>query len=219
MPLDSTQQAYLLRGASAFGITLSAEVMAKFTLFAERLEETNRTLNLTRIPPEEYVPLHFLDSLALATFWKPKPNSTLLDVGTGAGFPGVPLALLFPEIEVTLMDGTLKRLRFLDTVLGELGISNANTLHARAEEIRGKEQYDLVTARAVARLPKLLEWMLPLTKSEGRAIAYKGAGAAEEIAEAEAVLKRFKARVVSVESIRIPETEIERNLIVVARTK
>ncbi len=125
MPFDSTQQDRLFRGANALDVAISPEVMAKFSLFAERLEETNRTLNLTRIPPEEYVPLHFLDSIALATFWKPKPNTTLLDIGTGAGFPGIPLALLFPEIQVTLMDGTLKRLRFLDSVLEEMGVTNA----------------------------------------------------------------------------------------------
>ncbi len=215
MSFDSTEKTRLAQGAKQFGLELNDRVLDQFMLFAERLEETNRTLNLTRIAPEDYVPLHFLDSLAIASFWKPKPGNTLLDLGTGAGFPGLPLAMVYPELNVTLMDGTLKRLRFLDGVIAELGLTNVKTLHARAEKLQGKAAFDVVTARAIARLPKLLDWMLPLVKRGGLAMAFKGQDIAEELREAHETLKRYRVKVERVSEITLPETEVTRKIVLI----
>ncbi len=133
-PLPSVQVS-LLQGAQAFGLVLDSAALARFARFALLLEEGNRQLNLTRIRPEDVVTLHFLDSLALAVAHRPASGARVLDVGTGAGFPGVPLALAFPDVTVTLMDSTRKRLLWLDSALSELAILNAHTLHARAEEL------------------------------------------------------------------------------------
>ena len=210
----------LKRGAAAWEIALDETTLDRFARFAERLEETNRTLNLTRVPPSEYVTKHFLDSLALAAVWKPKSGDRLIDVGTGAGFPGAPLAFAFPALSVTLLDGTGKRLRFLDSVLAELGVTNAKTLHGRAEETAKLPahhgRYDIATARAVAPLDKLAGWLLPFVKPGGLAIAYKSAGAGEEIEAARPLLTKWGGRP-QVSAVTIPETDITRVLVLVQR--
>src|SRR5581483_3184062 len=132
---DEAQQNRLKAGAQTWGIALDAATLDRFTRFADLLEARNRMLNLTRIPPEEFGTLHFLDSLALAAVVTPRPGMRLLDVGTGAGFPGLPLALACPLLDVTLLDATRKRLAFLDEVIAALGLTNVRTLHGRAEEI------------------------------------------------------------------------------------
>ena len=203
----------LTRGAAEWGIGLDETALDRFARFAQLLEQTNRTLNLTRVPPQEYVTRHFLDSLALAAVWKPQPGDRLIDVGTGAGFPGVPLALAFPELSVTLLDSTGKKLAFLDSVLAELGVANAKTRHGRAEEIallpahRGK--YAVATARAVAPLDKLAGWLLPFVQPGGLAVAYKSATANYEIEAARPALAALGAALQTVE-VALPETDITR---------
>lgn len=206
----------LKRGAAVWEIALDETALDRFARFAERLEETNRTLNLTRVPPQDYVTRHFLDSLALAAVWKPRPGDRLIDVGTGAGFPGVPLALAFPELSVTLLDSTGKKLAFLDSVLAELGVTNAKTRHGRAEEIaklpahRGR--YTVATARAVAPLEKLADWLLPFVQPNGLAVAYKSANATDEIEAARNVILRTGGTLRTTE-ITLPETDVTRSLV------
>lgn len=215
------QKRQLAEGAQAFGLTLNDTMLEQCAHFAALLEETNRTLNLTRVPPEEYVTLHFLDSLSLAAALTPKPGERLLDVGTGAGFPGLPLAIAFPHLDVTLLDGTRKRLAFLDAVIAELGLANARALHGRAEEIcrlpayRGR--FDIVTARAVAKLGPLAEWLLPFAKAGGLAVAYKSREADAEIAGAAQTIARRGGTLEAVREIALPGTEIARKLIVIRK--
>jgi 16S rRNA (guanine527-N7)-methyltransferase len=217
MMFTAEQRTQLAQGAMVWRLTLDASALDRFALFAERLEEANRSFNLTRIAPEDVVTLHFLDSLTLASVIQPEPGTRLIDVGTGAGFPGLPLAIVFPEIQVTLLDGTRKRLVFLDSVIAELGLSNVRTLHGRAEELARLPEhcgaYDLVTARAVAKLLALAGWLLPLARPGGLAVAYKSADIAEELKAAETILRAHQAVIEQVAEVVLPFTDIERKLV------
>lgn len=216
---SDAQRERLRAGAEVWGLPLDTATIERFVRFADLLEEGNQRLNLTRVPPAEFETLHFLDSLALAAVLTPPSEATLLDVGTGAGFPGLPLAMVYPHLRVTLMDGTRKRLDFLDEAISTLGLTNVKTLHGRAEEIARlpahRRHYDLVTARAVAKMPQLAEWMLPLVRTGGLAIAYKSLDTALEMQEADGVLKRLGGKWEKVVEVALPGTEIVRKLILI----
>lgn len=220
---DSAQQETLARGAKTWGLSLSGEALGRFARYAEMLEEANRQFNLTRIPPEEAGTRHFLDSLALAAAFAPPPGQHLIDVGTGAGFPGLPLAIAYPRFAVTLLDGTLKRLRFLDAVIADLGLTNVRTVHGRAEEIARlpdyRERFDLVTTRAVAKLTEIAAWTLPLARPGGLSIAYKGREIAEELRAAETPIAAQGGKVERTVEVLLPETDIVRSLVLIRKVR
>lgn len=213
----------LAAGANALGLALDANTVARFARFAVLLEAGNRKLNLTRIRPEDVTALHFLDSLVLAAAHRPAPGARLLDVGTGAGFPGLPLALVFPSLGVTLMDATRKRLVFLDEVLHDLNVTNVRTLHARAEELARdpghRERYDLVTARAVAPLSTLAGWLLPFVRVGGLAVAYKSRDAQAEAEAARSVIAELGGVLEQSADIELPGTDITRKLILMRKVR
>ena len=186
-------------GLPDLGLTLEAEVQEKLCAFARAMVKQNEVMNLTGITEDEPVAkLHLLDSLTVAACVELKGKS-LIDVGCGAGFPGVPLAIACPDTKVTLLDSLGKRMKWLEEVLPSLSIS-ARCVTARAEEevAKCRESYDVATSRAVARLNMLLELTAPYVKIGGYVVALKGSAAKEELAEAKNAIKKLGLSLVEV---------------------
>lgn len=216
------------RVAEPFGVEVTPELMEKLGIYAQLLVEWNQKMNLTAITdPQGIAVKHFADSLTAANLL-PKGDFSLIDVGTGAGFPGVPLALYRPDCRLTLLDSLNKRLTFLDAVCKETGL-NATLIHARAEEGGRRpdlrEKYDVACARAVANLPVLSEYCLPFVKVGGRFIALKGPDADRERTEATRGIGVLGGKMGEVTALTLPATPVEgiepmeRRLVVVNKVK
>ncbi|HHT74091.1 MAG TPA: 16S rRNA (guanine(527)-N(7))-methyltransferase RsmG [Firmicutes bacterium] len=191
--------------------------------FAALVEEGNRQQNLTRITsPEEMAVKHFVDSLSLFLVDLPHSGARFLDVGTGAGFPGIPLAICRPQWDVVLLDSLRKRLAFLESAMNVLGLNNVSTLHARAEDAARnpayRDSFDVVVSRAVARLPVLLELCLPFVKVGGVFVAMKGSGVEDEVEESGNALAELNGRVRSTIELSLPAGYGQRALVVVEKT-
>ena len=185
----------LISQAALLGIDIDDEAAYRFDKYAQMLVETNKTLNLTAITePDEIVSKHFVDCLSVLKFVDFKKGAKVIDVGTGAGFPGVVLLIARPDLNITLLDSTKKRLGFVESVIGELELS-AEILHMRAEEAgktaEHRERYDIALARAVANMNTLSEYCLPFVKTGGVFAAMKGAKAAQELAAAQGAVKKL----------------------------
>ena len=214
----SVFQSALLRGLKDWGLEDLASLLPAFTRFAESIVETNQTLNLTRlVDPEEMAIKNILDSLGLLRLEWPL-NLRCLDLGTGAGFPGVPLALCRPGWNLVLLDSLRKRLRFLEEAARDLGLGNVSTLHARAEDAgqdkNHRQTYDLVVSRAVAHLPVLLELAIPLVKVGGCFVAYKSSEADAELRESFGAMAKLNVKVEQVFGAGLPLSMGERSLLV-----
>ena len=210
-------------GAAAMGIQLPDDAPDKLVIYHEMLVETNRVMNLTRVPddPAEAIDRNYLDSLApLAAPQLMDGVKTLCDVGTGAGFPGVPLSIARPDIHVVLMDSLGKRVKFLQSVIDRLNL-NAEAVHIRAEDAAKlpdyRDRFDLAVARAVAALPVLCELTLPFVKSGGRFIAYKGPSLDEELSQSGAILKRMKSECLETLPVAFPGRDWDHRLCVVRK--
>ena len=189
--------------------------------YFELLVEYNKVMNLTGITEKEQVYLkHFYDSLTLIKVIDPKKEETLCDVGTGAGFPGLVIKILFPNLKVTLVDSLNKRIEFLKTVIKELDLKDIEAIHARAEEFSqlNREKFDIVTSRAVAPLNILLEYNIPLLKVNKYFIAYKGI-ISQEIINSEHALKELNAKVEKVEEFLLPIEQSNRTLVLIKKEK
>ncbi len=181
------------------GIMLDEEKTEKFAVYCRFLKEYNEKVNLTALTEEqEMIDMHFVDSLAGLSAPELKPNALCADIGTGAGFPGVPLAIARPDITVALVDSLNKRLVFLDELKQKLDIKNVYTVHGRSEDLGRsdmREKFDCVFSRAVARLNVLLEYDIPFAKTGGHVLAWKGPAFTEEIDEAKNALSLLGASI------------------------
>jgi 16S rRNA (guanine527-N7)-methyltransferase len=199
--------------AAEFGIALSATQLAQFDTYRELLLLWNQRINLTAITePAEIDSRHFLDSLTVATVTGDLSGQSLIDVGTGAGFPGVPLKILYPEMQLTLVDSVAKKTRFLELLVGELGLTDFTVRAERVEtlghERAYREQFDWAVARAVAHLRVLAEYLLPLVRVGGAMLVQKGTSAVEESAESTAALAQLGGSQPTITPVQLPNRPI-----------
>ena len=216
-------------GSEEISVPLSAEEIRAFQIYATMLKEKNKVMNLTAVDDDKGIAMkHFIDSLTLCPYIREeegKKNSkslTFADVGTGAGFPGLPVKISCPELSVTLMDSLDKRLKFLDEVITALNLKDCTTVHSRAEDAgrnkKYREKYDIVTARAVARLSVLAEYCLPLVKVGGVFLAMK-AHSEEEETEAGKAIALLGGTIEKTDTFRLPGTDMDRSIIVVRKIR
>lgn len=201
-------------------IDINDDQIALFNKYYEMLIETNKVMNLTAITEkDEVIVKHFVDSIALIPFLKEKYGEeinklSLIDIGTGAGFPGIPLKIMLPELKVTLLDSLNKRIKFLDSVINNLGLNNINTIHGRAEDFASdkvyRETYDLCVSRAVANLSTLSEYCLPFVSVGGMFISYKAGNLEEEINNSKKAIKLLGGKISKVEEFVLPSTDNDR---------
>ena len=203
-------------------ITLNENQEDDFYKYMELLLEWNEKINLTAITdPKEILLKHFIDSITISKYIEKKDK--VLDIGTGAGFPGIPLKIINKENEFTLLDSLNKRITFLNDVIQKLNLEKICAIHGRAEEFIKKsgerESYNIVTSRAVAKLNVLLEYMLPFTKIGGRCICMKSFEIEEELKEAKKAIEILGGEIEKIDIIALPESEIKRKIVVIKKVK
>ncbi len=213
----------LIQGAKENLTMLDKEKTDKLDIFIDLLKEWNEKINLTTISgDEEIVTKHIIDSLSCFKTDVIKSNIKMIDVGTGAGFPAIPIAIVDSTIDITLLDSLNKRLKYLDIVINQLKLTNVKTLHARAEDAGQnklyREMFDVVTARAVAPLRILLELCLPFLKDGGYFVCMKGPGFYEEVEESKVALEKLGGNIVRVIDTPIIGTDLCHNILLIQKT-
>ena len=206
------------------GIILTDKQREQFDRYYELLIEWNKVMNLTGITDyDEVILKHFIDSLMLSEICDMGNVSALIDVGTGAGFPGIPIKIVYPHINAILLDSLNKRLKFLNTVIEELGLESVQTLHGRAEDYARKTEYresfDLCVSRAVANLSTLSEYCIPFVKKDGTFISYKGGDSDEEVKQAERAVDLLGGKVETIHKFTLPGTDMGRTLVEIEKIK
>jgi 16S rRNA (guanine527-N7)-methyltransferase len=217
----------LLEGAGALGLRLTQDQQASFALYYEELVAWNQKFNLTAITEYDQVQIrHFLDSLSCLLAQEARQalsreGARVIDVGSGAGFPGIPLNLVCPKAQLTLLEATGKKVSFLESLIGQLGLQTARAIKARAEELghdpEHRERYDLALARAVAELPVVAEYTLPFCKVGGWVIAQKGEAGAAEAWSAERAIRLLGGELRRIVHVELPGLPEDRSLVVVEK--
>lgn len=210
----------MISDAERLGISLTDEQLSRFEKLSDLLVEQNKTMNLTAITdPDGIAVKHFADSISVLTAAEMPQGARVLDVGTGAGFPGIPLLIMRPDLDLTMIDSTAKKLKYVENTVNELGLT-ATTLHTRAEEAgqskEYREKFDFVCSRAVAALNVLCEYCLPFVKQNGLFIAMKGAKAQEEIDGAKSAIKLLGGKIIAEKSFSLSDGG-ERTLVVIKK--
>lgn len=214
----------LTESCEKIGITLTEKQIEQFLNYYEYLVEKNKVMNLTAITEyEEVVLKHFVDSLSIVKAVDMSKYHRLIDLGTGAGFPGIPLKIAFPDIEVVLMDSLNKRIKFLEEVIEKLGLNKITAVHARAEEgarkVEYREKFDICVSRAVANLSSLTEYCLPFVKQKGVFVSYKSMRVDDEIKNAKKAVSILGGEIKTIEEFLLPDTEIGRSFVVIEKIK
>ena len=213
-----------IKKCEKIGITLSEKQISQFMTYYDLLVEWNSFMNLTAITEfNEVIDKHFIDSLAICEYVDFKNGDSLIDIGTGAGFPGIPLKIVFPELRITLLDSLNKRIKFLDTVIESLGLENVETIHGRAEDFAKqqsyREKYDFVISRAVANLATLSELCIPFAKEDKYFVSYKAEKCNEELEEAKKAISILGGKVEKQIEYKLPDTDMNRILLLIKKVK
>ena len=205
-------------------ITLTEKQIEQFIKYYDMLIEKNEVMNLTAITEyEEVLKKHFIDSLSLVKVYDINQAVKILDMGTGAGFPGIPLKIAFPSLDIVLLDSLNKRVHFLNDVIRELGLKNITAIHGRAEDFgkdkNYREQFDLCVSRAVAKLSVLTEYCIPYVKIQGYFIAFKAGNIQIELEESKKAIDILGGCIDKIDNFRLPDSDMERTLIKIKKLK